>query len=210
MRTESVHKLVPRQHDGRATVGPANDFPILEETFRGDRGLELQQRQATDEPQVILIDGVLSLGELVEQLGDPQLAENLDGVVTVRRPLVVKPAATLIVDGKSTPTVRLATDRGVFLANAGRLLMVDAVMSSWDEATSQPTVFVAKLDFRPFITSYVRSETYVAGCTIQHLGFAAPSAYGFSLTSHPDRNRGEPSQDWPTGVIVGNGFRGMY
>jgi poly(beta-D-mannuronate) C5 epimerase len=64
--------------------------------------------------------------------------------------------------------------------------------------------------FRPFIASYIRSRTFLAGSTFHDLGFHAPTAYGLSLSSQPERDRGEVSEDWPTGEIVGNVFRGLY
>jgi poly(beta-D-mannuronate) C5 epimerase len=206
-----LRRMVPAKRDGKASIATASDQPVLDEAFRGDRGRDLQQRQAAEKPRVILVeDGALTLDQVVDQVDDKEIAENEKGIVTIRRPIFVKPGAVLIVDGQSTPELRLSTDRGAFLANAGRLFIVDAVVTSWNEVSSQPTVFVDKEQFRPFISSYIRSETYVAGSTIQHLGFAAPTAYGFSLSSHPERSRGQPHEDWPTGVIVGNEFRGLY
>ena len=208
---DAVRRMVPVAGGGTARITAASKLDLLDEAFRGDRGRDLRRRQGTDNARVIVVeDGVLSLDQVVEQLDELGVARNDDGVVTVRLPLVVMPAACLVVDGKRTPTLRLSTDRGVFLANAGRLFVVDALVTSWSEAAAKPTTFVRKEDFRPFISSYIRSETYVAASTIQHLGFAAPTAYGFSLSSHPERNRGRPSQDWPTGVLVGNEFRGLF
>lgn len=208
---DSTRQLAPADRDGKAMVGLASGMKLLEESFRRERGRDLERRQGTDQPRVIYIDGgALTLSQVAEQINDAKLIENRGGVVTARLPLVIKPGATLIIDGRSTPRFQLSTDRGAFLANAGQLFVLDTVVTSWSEPQQRPTIFVAKDQFRPFISSYIRSKTYVAGCKIEHLGFGAPTAYGFSLSSHPERERGEPREDWPTGVIVGNVFRGMY
>ena len=134
----------------------------------------MRRRQGVDEPRVIFIDsGSVTLNQVVSQLDDAEIVEERDGVVTVRLPLVVKPGGVLIIDGKSTSKLQLSTARGAFVANAGRLFVIDAVVTSWSEDALQPSTFVAKEQFRPFISSYIRSKTYVAGCMIQHLGFAA-------------------------------------
>ncbi len=208
---EEIRRLVPTNRDGRVRVAAASEIELMDEAFRGDRGRDLERRQESNDPQVIVLDGgVASLGDLVEQLNDPKIAVKESDTVTLRLPLYISPGASLIVDGDRTPTLRLSTDRGAFVASAGRLFVLDAMVTSWSEEHSRPTLFASKNEFRPFVASYIRSKTYVAASTIQHLGFAAPTAYGFSLSSHPERDRGEASDDWPTGIIVDSEFRGLY
>ncbi len=210
-QSADVRKNVPDNRNGSVRIGLASEVPLLEESFRGQRGRDLRERQATDAPKVIVLEkGPLSLDRVVAALADPQVAENRAGVILLRLPFFIAPGASLIVDGTSTASLRLSTNRGAFVANAGQLFVVDATITSWNESTSQPSLFVDKQQFRPFVTSYVRSRTYLAGSKFEHLGFAAPSAYGLSLTSHPERNRGEPREDWPTGILVDNEFRGCY
>ncbi|QDU88441.1 Poly(beta-D-mannuronate) C5 epimerase precursor [Pirellulimonas nuda] len=206
-----VRRLAPATGAGSVRVCPAGDLPLLDEAFRSDRGRDLRRRQGAESARAIFIDsGVLTLDQAAEQLADAEVAENNQGVVTLRLPLVVGPGATLIIDGARTPELWMSTDRGAFLANAGGLFLFDAVVTSWSESTKKPTEFVNKKEFRPFISSYVRSKTYAAGCKFMNLGFDAPTAYGFSLSSHPERERGEPRDDWPTGALVDNEFRGLY
>lgn len=208
---DAVRLKMPAERNGKATIGLASELKLLEESFRRERGRDLQRRQGTEKPRVIYIDGgPVTLEQIVEQVNDATVIDNRDGIVTLRLPLVIRPGGALLVDGESTPRLQLSTDRGAFIANAGRLFVLDTVVTSWSEESMQSTTFVAKHEFRPFISSYIRSETYVAGCTIEHLGFAAPTAYGLSLSSHPERERGEAQEDWPMGVLVGNEFRGLY
>ncbi len=206
-----IRAKLPVKRNGTARIELASQYLLLEEALRGERGDDLRQRQGSDEPRIITIDkGCMSLDQVVESVADSRVAENRDGVVTLHLPLLIAPGSGLIVDGAVTGTLRLSTDRGAFIANSGQLFVIDAHVTSWSVTTSQPSLFVDKRQFRPFVTSYVRSQTYLAGSTFAHLGFAAPSAYGLSLTSHPERNRGEPRNDWPTGILVDNEFRGLY
>ena len=208
---ERVRQLVPEIRDGKVALAEASAHSLLNEAFRNNRGKDLSRRQGVDRPQVMVVrQGVLSIQQLVEQVDDVRYAENKNGIVTLRLPVLVQPGAALVVDGKQTQAVRLSTDRGAFVANAGELYCMDALVTSWSENQDAPTTFRDKNQFRPFVASYVRSKTYVAGGRFEHLGFAAPTAYGFSLSSHPERERGQPSDDWPTGAIVGAEFRGLY
>lgn len=207
---EKVAKLIPADRQGTARLAKTAGIRLLDEAFYSDRGRDLRQRQGTEETQAIWVsDGAITLDRLVDSIDD-EFASRRNGVVLIRLPIVVGPGATLVIDGATTPVVRLSTERGAFLANAGVLLCLNTVVTSWDEETSHATSFKGKSSFRPFVASYVRSRTYIAGCRFEHLGFSAPTAYGFSLTSHPERERGGPIDDWPTGIIVDSEFRGLY
>lgn len=200
----------PQQFKGKASLAKASSFRLLGEAFYRDRGRDLRRRQGVEQARVILISGgAITLDRLVDQI-DEEFATREDGAVLLRLPVLIGPGAKLVVEGDLTPEVRLSTDRGVFLANAGTLLCLNTTVTSWDEVLSQPTLFKKKTTFRPYMASYVRSKTYLAGCQVQHLGFAAPTAYGFSLSSHPERELGAPRDDWPTGAIVGSEFLGLY
>lgn len=208
---DSVANLVPPERKGTALVGPSEGEPILSEAFRKDRLKDLQKRQGTNSTQVIkLSGGAIALQDVVSQIDDQSIIESADGVVTVRLPILVKSDATLIIDGQSISEVRLSTDRGAFLANAGSLFVVDAKVTSWDEKRSAPTELKNKYDFRPFISSYIRSKTYLADSKFYHLGYHAPTAYGLSLSSQPEREDPSKIEQWPTGIIVDNKFIGLY
>lgn len=206
-----VRESTPPQQAGIVRVAPAREYPLLGEATHKLRGEDLKSRQGADELQVIAIDsGVLTLEQVAHQVASDAIVSNDEGIVTLKLPLLVGPGSTLIVDGATTKELRLSTDRGAFLANAGSLYVLDTQVTSWSQQGKSPTLFTKKERYRPFLASYIRSKTYVAGSTIQHLGFAAPTAYGFSLSSHPERERGEATDDWPTGILVGNKFIGMY
>lgn len=208
---DSVRKARPASLPGEVRIAEASEFRLLDEAFRKDRGRDLQERQENSEPQVIYIaSGVMTLQEVATQVDDDKIFTASADAMTLRLPLLVGPEATLVIDGKATPELRLSTDRGAFIANAGTLFVLDAMITSWSEADASPTPLIKKSQFRPFVSSYVRSETLVAGSQLQHLGFSAPTAYGFSLSSHPERAITKPSDDWPHGILVGNTFIGLY
>lgn len=208
---EALSADAPTARDGSVSIERTEGNRFLEEAFRRERGEDLRRRQASDTTLLIVVDGgTVSLGQVVDQLDDPSVASRSEGVVTLRLPLLVKPGAGLVVLGEETPTLRLSTDRGAFLMNAGRLDVIDAEVVGWDEAAGVPSEFAKKTEFRPFLASLVRSRTNLAGSRFAHLGYAAPTAYGLSLSSHPDRAHGEPTDDSPSGVLVGNTFTGLY
>jgi len=208
---ENVLKQVPTDRSGVAQIIPTQDEPILSETFRKDRMKGFQERQGSESTQVIeLRGGAITLGEVARQLDDENVLSIEDGVATLRLPILVKNDATLIIDGQTTPEVRLSTARGAFIANAGNLYILQTKVTSWNQKKSQPSEFQNKKEFRPFISSYIRSSTYLAGSSFHHLGYHAPTSYGISLSSQPEREDPSKINEWPTGVIVGNTFHGIY
>ena len=208
---ESIVSQVPREHSGAASIGPSAREPILSETFRKDRRKDFQRRQGSELTRVIKISGgVITLDEVSRQLDDESILSIKDGIAILRLPILVKSSATLVIDGKVTTELRLSTDRGVFLANAGTLYVVGTKVTSWNEQNQAPAEYRSKNEFRPFISSYIRSSTYLAGSTFHQLGYHAPTSYGISLSSQPERDDPDKKEDWPTGIIVGNEFYGIY
>lgn len=208
---ESIANRLPTDQNGRVSVEPSKNYGLLDEAFRGKRGDDLRRRQGTDDTRVICVhEEAVTISQLVEQIADESIATSHDSIVTIRLPILVQPGATLVINGSETTEVRLSTDRGVFLANAGTLLVLRSKVTSWSDQQSEPTSYSKDLTFRPFISSYIRSKTYLAGSQFEHLGYMAPTAYGLSLSSHPERNRGRSSESWPTGQIVECTFLGLF
>lgn len=207
----NVAEGIPTERTGRVTVDRSENYRLLDESFRRKRGDDLRERQGVEKTRTIVItQGPASLRQVVRDLEDPKIASINDGVVLLRLPLLIQPGAALVVDGSEVKELRLSTDRGSFIANAGALYVLNSKVTSWDENQEQPSFFSESKEFRPFISSYVRSKTYFAGSRFQHLGFSAPTAYGLSLSSHPEREKGAVREDWPTGQLVGNEFVGLY
>ena len=208
---EAIRDLVPSVRSGKAEISHTKGEPILSETFRRERGEDLRQRQETQSTRVIKVtNGALTLTEVATQVGNENILSIEEGVAILRLPVLIDAGATLVIDGQETDEVRLSTDKGAFIANAGKLIIVDAKITSWEEKKDSPTHFKSKTEFRPFISSYIRSKTYLANSKFFHLGFHAPTAYGISLSSEPEREDPTNAHDWPTGQIIGNEFHGLY
>ncbi|MEO0531036.1 MAG: right-handed parallel beta-helix repeat-containing protein [Planctomycetota bacterium] len=207
----TIRQSIPARGGLVASVADAADERLLSEAFRRERGDDLRRRQGSDKAKAyVLRSGVADLMDLVAGAADADFATDDRGVVTLRVPLVIGPDATLVIDGKRLSSVRLSTDRGAFIANGGTLYVIDTEVVGWNEAADEPSQFVDKRRFRPFLASYVRSKTYLAGSRFAHLGYAAPTAYGISLTTQPERQHGQPTDESPTGQIVDCVFEELY
>jgi parallel beta-helix repeat protein len=208
---ESVIAQVPKELNGTAQMGPSSDEPYLAEAFRKDRGKSFQKMQGTKETQIIKVTGgAITLSEVAQQINNKNVLLVKKGIATLRLPILVQPGASLIIDGKAIQELRLSTERGAYLANAGNLYIIQTKVTSWDEQNSKPTSHQDKYSFRPFISSYFRSNTYFAGSTFLHLGYHETTAYGISLSSEPERHAPSKINDWPTGILVDNKFHGLY
>lgn len=207
---KALRDKAPREFAGKVAIVPAEGEPLLSEAIRRDRGDDLRRRQGGDLRVIDISDGAVSLADIVRSIDNPQIAEAGQEAITLRLPLLVRPGATLLIDGAETPTLRLSTDRGSFIINGGTLFIIDAFVTAWTEADDSPTHFVEKYRFRPFLASMIRSQTYLVASRFECLGYAAATAYGVSLSTQPERIHGEPTPESPEGVISGCEFNGLY
>lgn len=207
----AVRSLLPATYDGQAKLAPVEGERYLDEVFRREIGVELTKRQGREAAVFIAVEGgAIKLEQLVAQLDDPGIARLSEGTVTLRLPVLIREGATLVIDGEQTPTLRLAEDAGALIGNAGKLFVMDSALVGWNDEAEKPSRFVKKSRFRPYLTSFIRSETYLVNSRFAHLGFAAPSAYGLSLTTQPERKHGEPTDESPMGELIGNTFEDLY
>lgn len=133
---ESLKAKLPEAFNGQAAVGPTLGEACLSESFKDKRSKDFQSMQGTPDTQVIkLKGGALTLSQIVKQINDPKVIETVGDETILRLPLLVTKGATLVIQGADTPIVRLATKSGTLLANAGTLFVIDATVSSWDEAS---------------------------------------------------------------------------
>lgn len=208
---DRVKALRPKETDGRVTTAPVEGERLLSEAFRRELGEDLLRRQGREAAICIAVEGgAVTLGQLVEQLDDQRIAALNEGTATIRLPVLIREGAALVIDGAETPVVRLASDSGAFLANGGQLYVFDAEVLGWDDQLKQPARFKDKNEFRPYLASYVRSRTILLNSRFAHLGYAAPTAYGLSLSTQPERAHGEATEDSPTGLLIGNTFDDLY
>lgn len=171
----------------------------------------------TTVPRIIFVTrGVMTMSELIAQVRAtaPDAITLKGGEVTLNVPLAVNDGATLIVSGEEITALKFNTKAGAFLVNSGKLYFDNVAVSSYDEATGQPS-FVQDHEkgifFRPFILSWSGSETYAADSSFVALGYAGGRTYGMSLSSgSTDTVVRQVQASAPTGYFINNSFDNLY
>ncbi len=176
------------------------------------------EMQQTAAPDLIFVGfGVVDLATLYDRLRAKGLDDYIlrDGrVYTLRRPLVVGDGGTLVISGSDVDELRLVKEVGAYIVNAGELHITGTRVVSWREKAHELAwaTYSTQLEFRPFMTAWSRSKTYIAGSYIFGLGYANDKAYGLSLTSGPDKlvDLSIHNIPRPVAVIVDNSFENMH
>lgn len=186
-------------------------------TAMGASGFFDRQKQFAPD-MLVLERGVADISGLYlalrsQGLGDEYMKK--DGrVYTLRKPILVSPEATLVISGADVNDLRLSSDKGAYIVNAGNLYVQDTRVTGWLESKNKEDTagLNDKYRFRPFITSWSRSHTFMGGSVFSALGYADAKAYGISITSGPkDVVQFKPdSIEAPDGVIAENSFRNLY
>ena len=204
----TIRQMVPTTRKGVVMITSAAEEGCLSECFRDKRKRNFEQMQGRVDTRVIKLSrGVFQLKDVVEALPNSQDIERINGEIVLRLPLLVGDDATLVI---RDTTLRMSTAKGAFLGNTGVLFVVGAEITSWEEDAGRTTQFTDAKAFRPFVTCYSGAKAYCADSSFIDLGYGAPSSYGFTMTSHPNRHQPESSGSWPTGILVGNRFEGLY
>ncbi len=189
---------------------------FLEDVVGSTTREHIYRTQGTINPTfVYLTEGIFTARDLLHAIDSSrgnQLVRE-DGVYTLRVPLVIGQDATLVLTGQDGPEVRLSATAGAFIVNAGRLWVVDTDLVGWDEETGAPARagYDDRHRFRPFVTTWSGSETYIAGAVVDGLGYSAGKSYGLTFSSGPNDGRGTAdSLPRPTGLLVDSLFRNLY
>lgn len=167
--------------------------------------------QGTINPTFIyLTNGVFTARDLLHSIdtsNGSQLVRS-NGVYTLRVPLVIGPDATLILSGQDAAEIRVSASAGAFLINAGKLFVVDTRLIGWNEERQAPAYadYEHKHEFRPFLTTWSGSETYIAGSDIVALGYSAGKSYGITLSSGPREGNRPDTLRRPLGLFVDSTF----
>ncbi len=122
-------------------------------------------------------------------------------------------SAALVIDGSEVGTLRLSKEAGAFIANAGKLHIHGTSIVGWSEEkqAAAHAVYEDHFDFRPFITSWSYSSTYIGAAELVSLGYGNQKSYGLSITSGPKAMTDitkYPAQR-PSAIIVDSSFRNM-
>lgn len=165
-------------------------------------------------PQIIYVEsGVIDLPAIYDQLmleGETDFIIKHGREYILRKPIVVGPKATLVISGADINELKLSEEGGAYIANAGNLYIVDTKVTGWSEKESRPSwrTYEEKKIFRPYITSWSESKTYMATTVFTALGYSNSKSYGISLSSGPKeyiRYRYDRLAR-PEAVIVDNSF----
>ncbi|MDP3293187.1 MAG: right-handed parallel beta-helix repeat-containing protein [Nevskia sp.] len=199
----NISKKINRSRKGVAFLGTlvgepgfkalTNKFSVGLETFAKLQGGALKA--------IIIRDGLVTPGEIARSIPREFFEEVSAGTYISRLPILVRHGSTLLID-KTTKELRLGIEKGALLAVEGQLALLDSTIIGWSEARRSPAELKDPKQYRPFIVCWGGSQLYVARSRIAHLGYAAPKAYGLSL-SHYSKTQMQ-SKVWPrpTGWIV--------
>lgn len=176
------------------------------------------ERQRQTEAQVMFINyGVFdlaSLDELADKAGLPDAVEvQGNGEVIIRRPILIGPEATLVMSGLETSAVYLSTEDAAFIVNTGQLYILDTDLMAFNASSGELSTldYAKRYEFRPFITSWSESGTWITNSVIFGLGYSGAKSYGITLSAGPTivtKNAGEKKA--PVGAIIDNSLIDMY
>lgn len=212
---------VPAPARGRANIAllgfsPFSPAAVDLADAMGSMATQIRPPAQTAWPYYIAVtDGVVTLGDILRDLPEARARNFLidkGDVLEVRVPIIILPAATLVVSGAEFLQYRLGLYSGAFLAVAGKLVVQDADIVGYDELADAPAR-AADGDnrrFRPFITGWGGSDFQIAGSRLAMLGYDSAKTYGLTQsvgTADPsvfalDDNR-------PSGDVIDNSFENL-
>lgn len=208
--TERLQAKIPPIAPGSATLSLMKDGDGVDKFSELRRLAEFSAIQGRGNPWILhLNSGVYDLAALSREISDPDIMLEEQGVFVLRVPLYIAPAAALVIRGEADrrAVVRLSQTRGAFLVNRGKLFILDAEIAGWNESKKDYAAFSSKKKFRPFITSWSGSETYMGRSNFFDLGYFASKSYGVSFSSAGRFAKNLPR---PTGWIIDCRFERLY
>jgi mannuronan 5-epimerase len=164
-----------------------------------------RRQGGNDALALVLLRGSFELADLARAAADPAVLAQDGDVFTLRRPLVIRHGAALVLPEGSV--LRLVSASRAFLVNGGQLILRGARITSWDATRSAPSALGHDRQFRPFVAAIGGSWTEITRSTLSHLGYDAAKSYGLSLVSGPSSLSVAGA---PTGRITGSRILGNY
>jgi mannuronan 5-epimerase len=221
----AVRAMIPAQIDGKtAKLEPVKILPFLSLANVLDMS-KLWLEQGDNNPQALVLSGgVFDLDRVASLLGHPEILQKQgDGVFLLRRPLIISPTATLVMQRNAW--LRLDVDAGVMLVNNGTMIMADSKLSSWsekeqgygtrseDSLPDNQILFLGQSRPRPYYLAQSGSKTFFANSEIAGLGYKGERTFGLSFASGPSGTglkRLLNNQSRPTGWLIGNRIHGLF
>ncbi len=185
----------------------------LREFVKGERAIEWINRQDSRPKAIALLAGQASLTELYKAINNDKYLEQVEpGIYIARIPVMVSTGATLLIDGNlGEKALRLSQTKGAFLVSAGNLFIMSSKIVGWSEELNKPAPFIGHTSFRPFITGWSNSHTYLVNSHFVSLGYFSTKSYGITLTKSIDNNQvAEPAAGAPKGWIIESIFDDIY
>lgn len=208
--TEAVVAMLPQLAPGEIEVKRMESSPYFNFMSMNSLLPDIANAQGEEEPVSIEIkSGVYDLNGLSEKLADPELIEKTADGWILKRPVIVQHGATLIISGENN-AVKLSASKGVFISNFGQLYIVNTTMTGWSEQDNAPSVYEDSKIFRPYLTFWSGSKTWLAGTKFLNLGYSFPKSYGISFSSSAKMLRKDPGIAPPTGWVVNCLFKDLY
>ncbi len=211
---ENLTAKIPLLQTGKVGVVPMKDSPGLTKFLEKSGNAKFKDMQDRTTPAAFQISsGVYDLDTLSEAMEKEGAMEVDDGAYILKMPLYVASGATLIIRGKPENRLvfKMLANSGAFLASSGTLFIVDADVSAWDSETDTYAEMKDKYEFRPFITVWTESKTYMGRSSFRSLGYSASKSYGISFsTVKAHMKSGQHDAQPPTGWLIDSRFEDLY
>jgi len=215
--SDMIRTLIPLENNAEVEISYYENS-VLNSKFSGVFGnAGFVQQQQTSAPIAIKIEnGVTDIPAIYDALkskGYDDYMQRDGDVYTLNRPLVINDGATVTLQNI---TLNMSQESGAYIANAGELYISDAVMSGWNTSTNQLAyaTYKDKRKFRPFLTAWSRSKTYIGASELNALGYGNGKSYGISYSAGPNRwfkHGNQNNLHRPTGIMADNSiYNAMY
>lgn len=215
---EAVISRIPASVPGVVKAVSPDDCAAFQNMALPREGLKktMGTKQQTDKPVLIeLVSGVYTLSELTDAIANPDYLEKTANGYALKVPLIIDKDGALIIQGtpEAKQVLRLAEEGGTFISVFGKFFAIDSRVSGWRLTRNQPSLFVDKEMFRPFLLFWSRAESYIARSEVLHMGFASPKMYGLSYSSDMEtrgNHRGIQTSAWIIDSLIEDLYYGFY
>lgn len=217
-----IREMVPSTKPGLLDIslmrynGYNSDFFEAIGETRSLRDLFVERQRQTEAQVLYINDGVFDLtamDELSDRAGLPDAVEIRGRDVIIRRPILIGTRATLLMTGLEASNIYLSTEEAAFIVNTGNLYIVDTDLTAFNESTGEKSHadYDSRYEFRPFITSWSDSKTWITNSVIYGLGYSGAKSYGITLSAGPTIvTKNSAEKEDPIGAIVDNTLIDMY
>lgn len=143
---------------------------------------KIQKRQVAW--AIYIQSGNYTIPSLSDFLENDDAIIRIEGNYHLKCPLIIGPEASLTIDGEEFNKLYLENDGASFIHNFGNLLIRNAKISSWNSVKKSPEVKVSiNSEFRPFISAWSGSKSFIDNSEFQYLGYPGKFTSGMTFAS---------------------------